>query len=88
MKKILIILVIIISATFCNIAFAQGPPPPPGGGGMTGGHGSGGNAGPTGAPVGGGLEILLVLGLAYAGKKVYRIKKEETECGEQNRGNE
>lgn len=78
MKKILVILVIIISATLSNIAFAQGPPPPPGGSSTSGGHGTGGNQGPTGAPVGGGFEILLVLGMAYAGKKVYHLRKKES----------
>lgn len=48
-------------------AFAQVPPPPPSG------HGSGGNqpAG-GGAPVGSGIGILIALGAAYGGKKVYQ----------------
>ena len=46
-----------------------------GGGGMGGGHGTGGNAGPS--PVGGGMEILLLLGAAYAGRRVYKYKKTE-----------
>lgn len=83
MKKILFILLFAISSAVFNQGFAQGPPPPPGGsnewGTASGGHGTGGNAGPSAAPVGGGLEILLVLGLAYAGRKVYKLKSEETE---------
>lgn len=54
--------------------FAQVPPPPPSG------HGSGGNV-PAGggAPVGSGIGILLALGAAYGGRKVYRaiINKDE-----------
>jgi len=42
------------------------PPPPPGGGGGT----------PVGAPIDGGIAILLVLGAAYAGWKLYRARKQ------------
>lgn len=81
MKKILIILLFALTSAFLNDGFAQGPPPPPGGGGMNGGHGQGGNFGkkPTGAPIGGGLEILLLLGAAYAGRKVHQMRKEGEE---------
>ena len=40
-----------------------GPPSPPSD------HGSGGNQGPAGAPIDGGLGILLALGAVYGGKK-------------------
>ena len=52
-------------------AMAQGPPPPP-----DGGHGQGGNqpAG-GGAPIGSGIAILLSLGAAWGGKKVYQAYK-------------
>ena len=56
-------------------ASAQGPPPPPGE------NGNGGNQ-PTeggGAPIGGGLETLLFLGLAYGSKKTYKIWKKNSE---------
>lgn len=54
---------------------AQGPPNPPGGS-----HGGSGDAGPGGgAPIGGGLLILLSLGAAYGGKKLYDLKKESLE---------
>ena len=33
-----------------------------------------------GAPVGGGLFVLLGLGAAYAGKKIYDFKKQEPEA--------
>jgi uncharacterized membrane protein len=83
MKKTLYILLFVIMSAFFNNGYAQGPPPPPGGGfggqNTGGGHGQGGNAGPEAAPVGGGLEILLVLGMTYAGRKVYKLKKEEKE---------
>jgi hypothetical protein len=59
-----------------NSSLAQVPPPPPPNGGPGNGHGLGGNqpAGP-GAPIGGGLEVLLVLGAFYSGKKVYDFRK-------------
>jgi hypothetical protein len=67
-KTILILLVIIASVTTTNL-LAQAPPPPPPGHGSTGNQ-TGGNA-----PIGGGLFILLGLGAAYGGKKIYDIKK-------------
>lgn len=61
----------ILTLTFVAASFtllAQGPPPPP-----SGGHGSGNNqpAG-GGAPIEGGIGILLALGAAYGGRKVYK----------------
>ena len=44
------------------------PPPPPGGGGP------GGSGTPVGAPIDGGMGILLALGLAYGGKKLYTMR--------------
>jgi hypothetical protein len=54
------------------LAMAQGPPPPPPGGG----HGATGNQ-PAGgeAPIGGGIAILLTLGAAWGGRKVYQAYK-------------
>ncbi|MDY0075710.1 MAG: hypothetical protein RBR87_00420 [Bacteroidales bacterium] len=77
MKKILIKLTFIIAFTISSIALlAQGPPDPPGdpgsGGGPVGGH----------APIGGGIAILLSLGAAYGGRKVYKYwqsQKDELE---------
>jgi len=77
MKKILaqisLITVLILSST---ALLAQGPPPPPedpnAGGGPVGGN----------APIGSGLAILLTLGAAYGGRKVYQYwqsQKEELE---------
>ena len=55
------------------VAMAQGPPPPPGGG-----HGQGGNQPPGGgAPIGSGIVLLLSMGAAWGGKKVYQAFQEE-----------
>ena len=55
---------------------AQPPPPPNGGSGGTNTQSDklGGNA-----PIGGGLFILLGLGAAYGGRKLYQVKEELTE---------
>ena len=51
------------------VAMAQGPPPPPGGG-----HGQTDNqpANGGGAPIGGGIAILLSMGAAWGGRKAYK----------------
>lgn len=51
------------------------PPPPPPQSGTNNGHGLGGNQGVPGAPVGSGLEVLLLLGAAYAAKRYFSGKK-------------
>jgi len=74
MKKILaqlsLITVLMISST---VLLAQGPPDPPDdpntGGGPVGG----------GAPIGSGIAILLTLGAAYGGRKVYQYWKSQKE---------
>lgn len=75
MKKIVIQLMIIVSFTLgSHTLLAQGPPPPPAD------HGAGGNqTADNGAPIGGGLFILLGLGAAYGSKKLYDLKKESLE---------
>ena len=74
MKKIKKITAI-LSLTICLIApvsmFSQDVPPPP----PSGGHGQSGNQEGGRAPIGGGLFILLGLGAAYGGKKLYDRKK-------------
>ena len=61
---------ILLGGGLTNNGYSQvPPPPPPPNGGTNNGHNLGGNQGVPGAPVGGGMEILLVLGLIYAGKK-------------------
>lgn len=52
------------------------PPPPPGGGGTSDTR-AGSNQ--TGAPIGGGLFILLGLAAAYGGRKLYQLRKESME---------
>jgi hypothetical protein len=54
------------------------PPPPPPNGGPNNGHGLGGNQGPVGAPVGSGMEILLILGILYAGRSSFTNQKDST----------
>lgn len=76
MKKILITALFLLSLSFTTSELAaQVPPPPPGG------HGEGGNqpAEGGGAPIGGGLGILLALGAAYGGRKVYKVWKDKAE---------
>jgi len=74
MKKLIIIIILVLIAyvTSTNL-LAQVPPPPPPGHGSTGNQ-TGGNA-----PIGGGLFILIGLGAAYGGKKLYDLKKEKLE---------
>ncbi len=72
--KVLILLLLTVSTAS---VFAQGPPPPPGGNsGST--NGSGNSLG-SNAPVGSGLFILLGLGAAYGGRKLYQMKAEDSE---------
>ena len=76
MKKILITALFLLSLSFTTAElFAQAPPPPP-----SGGHGGTGNK-PAGgsSPIGGGLAILLSLGAAYGGRKVYKVWKDKAE---------
>ncbi len=69
LHKILILTLVILTATSVNV-LAQVPPPPPPSHGSTGNQ-SGGNA-----PIGGGLFILLGLGAAYGGRKLYQNRKD------------
>ncbi|MCF8367120.1 MAG: hypothetical protein K9H16_15120 [Bacteroidales bacterium] len=69
-KPISRILITIIITVTPFIAFSQEPPPPP-----PPGHGSGGNVPGGGAPIAGGIGILLALGAVYGGKKVWDFYK-------------
>ena len=73
MKKIIrsIIVVVFLLATpiFMSNVFADAPPDPGGGGPGTGDLPVGG-----GAPIGGGLIIMLALGAVYGGKKTFDAK--------------
>ncbi|MDA3943784.1 MAG: hypothetical protein PF694_09640 [Bacteroidetes bacterium] len=75
MKKIIVTALFLLSISFgASQLSAQAPPPPPDGHGATGNQDAGG-----GAPIGGGLGILLALGAAYGGRKVYRAWKDQQE---------
>jgi hypothetical protein len=71
MKKIIVQVVLVIGLSLSSMALlAQGAPPPP-----PGGHGSSQNEPANeggGAPIGGGLGILMALGAAYGGRKIYK----------------
>ena len=74
LTKATLILTLFFGWNLLAMAGPGGPPPPPGGG-----HGQGGNQAPGGgAPIGSGIAILLSLGAAWGGKKVYNaFQKEE-----------
>ncbi len=72
MKKAQRILVITMLTLASTTLLAQPPPPPPG-------HGETGNVPGGNAPIAGGLFILLGLGAAYGGKKLYDLRKENLE---------
>lgn len=79
MKKMLKAVLLIGLFLFLLISsarlMAQGSPPPP----PADGHGATGNQPPTGgdAPIGSGLTILLLMGAAYAGKKMYNLQVQQ-----------
>jgi hypothetical protein len=70
MKKILIIAAIAIGLSFSSTVSAQAPPHPGGDPTTSGNTPVGG-----GAPVGNGTFILFALALAYAGRKVYVMRR-------------
>lgn len=77
MKKTLIILIMILgfSVMSFKLMSQSSPPQPPGGG-----HGTSDNQTPGGdAPIKNGIGILLLLGTAYGGFKIYRARKTKTE---------
>ncbi len=74
MKKVIFILSLMFSVLFMTATtFAQNAPDPPSD------HGLSSNQSGGGAPIGGGLFILLGLGAAYGGKKLYDSRKESLE---------
>lgn len=67
----ILILTAIHLASINPLSAQNGDPPPP-----PGEHGQNGNQPPGGgAPITGGIGILLALGAAYGGKKVYDVTK-------------
>lgn len=75
MKKLraLIVILAMIGLPLLSIADDPVPPPPPGYPGAPGNNGQT----PVGAPIDGGVGVLLVLGLGYGGYKLYRLNKEK-----------
>lgn len=75
MKKIKLVFVLLAICALPFISLSD-PPGPPGSGGQAG---NGGGVTPVGAPIDGGLGILLALGLGYGGKKLYNARKAKHE---------
>jgi hypothetical protein len=75
-KKLLFLTALLTLGTYTLIA--QEPPHPPSDPSLGGGNGPIGG-GPAGAPVDGGLGILLFLGAGYAVKRVYDAHKVSSE---------
>jgi hypothetical protein len=75
-KKILPILCFMLLLMMSINSYGQTPPPPPPppNGGPNAGHGAGGNQGIPSAPLGGGTELLIVLGAIYAGKQILNVR--------------
>lgn len=70
MIKFLALISLVVCAIFITKPLrANDPPPPPAQ------HGQPGNQGPAGAPIDGGLGILLALGAGYGGIKLYKNRK-------------
>ena len=63
-----LLLVGLLCLSFSVFANDPNPPPPPGEHGLSGDQ-------PVGAPIDGGLGILLLLGVGYGIKKLYKNKK-------------
>ena len=76
-RSILLIAIVTLSLN----SIAQGPPSPPGGANGSENYDSSRNGG--GAPIGGGVLILIVLGAVYGGRKIYQLNKEGEETLEE-----
>lgn len=74
-KRGILLFAILLSLFITSVVLADPPAPPPPGGSPTGG----GGGTPVGAPIDGGLFILLALGAGYGAKKVYNLRKEHLE---------
>lgn len=69
-RKILILTVVLFSYSLLTLADPPNPPAP--GGNPTGSGGT-----PVGAPIDGGLGILLAMGVGYGARKFYQARKEK-----------
>ena len=67
LKSFFVSVTLLFFLAFAGTILAQEPPHPPSE------KGSGTNQAPAGVPVGNGLYVLLVLGVAYGGLKFYQI---------------
>ena len=72
-KTLALSLIITVATLITATVKADEPPPPPPS------DGSSGNVPGGGAPIGSGLFILLGLGAAYGGKKIYNYRKKKSE---------
>jgi|WetSurMetagenome_2_1015567.scaffolds.fasta_scaffold1682744_1 hypothetical protein len=70
-KPFIFSLVIFFFMAFTQSSPAQEPPHPPSEKGTDTNHGPGG---PSGAPIGSGMTILLVMGAAYGAFKLYQVR--------------
>jgi hypothetical protein len=82
-KRGILLFAILLSLFITSVVLADPPNPPPPGGSPTGG----GGGTPVGAPIDGGLSILLAMGAAYGGKKLYQARKEKHEDEQQENYN-
>ena len=76
-RHILKILVILLFIGLEYSSNSQDPPPPPGGNAGGGGGAGGADGSRNGAPIGGGLFILLGMAGIYGGYKGYKIWREK-----------
>jgi len=70
-KQKSIYLILFCFMAYAPLVLADTPAPPPPGGG----HGQSGNGPPVGAPIDGGLGILIAMGAIYGGKRLYKAYK-------------
>jgi hypothetical protein len=68
LKKLLFICILVLAPALMTLADPPGPPPP-------GNNPPGGT--PVGAPIDGGISILLALGLGYGVRKTFQLKKKK-----------
>jgi len=74
MKKIIRITLVLSFLSFATMFSMADPPGPP-----TDPNAPENNGGPVGAPIDGGLGILLAMGATYGARKLYKARKEKAE---------